>query len=221
MRSGFVPVHQARTCRGRDRVIRPGGNALICRPNGRWGGGGGQTLTRGNGRDKTVMFRTLADSERCCGSFYVYCLLSGMLNFQGFVLLPACFNESRWDSLRWNTLMWGSRNTLPQVLQEVAALHENTTYCVWRCVGWGLQSSLLEWWMSDTMVFQVMYVPGWVERCLWAVVRCILSAGFLNSPPPQTPHPAASFPAVGARWPLVAPPGQLDSADCDERYLMD
>lgn len=57
-------------------------------------GGGGQTLTRGNGCDKTVMFRTFADSEGCCGSLRVY-LLSGMLNFLGFVLLPACFSESR------------------------------------------------------------------------------------------------------------------------------
>lgn len=48
----------------------------------------------------------------------------------------------------------------------------------------------------------------WSEGRLGAVVLCVPLARILTSIPAFM-HPAASSPAVGARWPLVAPPGQL------------
>lgn len=100
-------------------------------------------------------------------------------------------------------------------------MHANGTHCTPRCslvacVEWTLQLiSLLWWWMGDIMLREWNVFLSWSERCLWAVVLSAPPAGFDTFLPPfPALHPTASPPAVGARWPLVAPPAQLSWSDC-------
>lgn len=56
---------------------------------------------------------------------------------------------------------------------------------------------------------------------MWFAAYCCLVFNTPPSRPLKRRTPQLPFLLWVPGWPLLAPPGQLGSADCDERYLMD